>query len=112
MVHSYSTRSANLPLDLPPEKLVNPSLTVGELSKSVEFSLMSRGQEMSPPTSIKRIATDSVLTSGGGEGRLNGHYNGLRGNGRNAHLPPTSVRMGVNSIHRKQQDEKSRADVS
>ena len=116
MVHSLSTRSANLPLDQPPEKLVNPSLTVGELSKSVEYALMSRGLEMSPPTSIKRIATDSVLHQGNSSGdapRVNGHYSSNRSNSaRNAHLPPTAVRMGVNSIHRKQQEsEKSRAEV-
>ena len=113
MVHSHSTRSANLPLDLPPEKLVNPALTVGELSKSVEFSLMSRGQQMSPPTGIKRIATHSVLNTGGGEPRINGHFGSHRNSGRNTHLPQSTVRMGVNSIHRKQHEsEKSKAEVN
>ena len=110
MVHSHSTRSANLPLDLPPEKLVNPSLTVGELSKSVEFSLMSHAQEMSPPTNIKRIATDSVLNHNSvGEHRMNGHYGNHRGSARNTQ---NTVRMGVNSIHRKQQEfDKSKEEV-
>ncbi len=112
MVHSHSSRSANLPLDLPPEKLVNSTLTVGELSKSVEFSLMS-GAGLSPPLNMKRTgAGDGLHSATLSEYRQVNGYHGSHAStrGRNGHQ--NTVRMGVSAMHRKPAEpEKSKQEV-
>ena len=94
-------------ISLPPDSNYPERLTAySELSKSVEFSPLPEGGD----TGMKRTVTDSVLSEacyGAGSGYANVK---MRGSGA---LPQNTVRMGVRSVqHKKQEQEKTKAEVS
>ena len=97
-------------ISLPPDSCYPERLNAySELSKSVEFSPVPDGD-----TGMKRTVTDSVLSDAryGAASPANSLYANMKMRSNSA-LPQNTVRMGVRSVqHKKQEQEKTKAEVS